>query len=106
MPSLPLKGGQSALQMAPGDGSLRNEELVGDGSGVGKQGSTGRKCKRILGHRGGNWGGSAGAKTEDHRAQRRPPKIWKPKGDVRCIGGNKMETLNRADNKSDSAVMK
>ena len=32
-PSLPLKGGQSSLQMAPSDGSLRNEELVGDGSG-------------------------------------------------------------------------
>lgn len=71
-PSLLMKGGQSLLQMIPCNGSLRSENLVGDGSRGVKQGSIARNCTRIPELRDGNRGDSAGAEAEVHCAHYRP----------------------------------
>ena len=72
--------------MAPGDGLLRSEELVGDGSGSVKRGSTARNCTVVCGHQGGNRDGRARAETGGDYAHRT---TWKPEGGVRGVGDSK-----------------
>ena len=50
--------------MAPGDGSLRSEGLVGDVPESGKRGSAAQNYSKIRGPRVGNSGGSAGTDAE------------------------------------------
>ena len=69
-PSLPLKGGQSSLNIVPRDGSLRREELVGEISENEKQGSNARNRTKIGRLRGGKGGVSAEADAEGDSAHR------------------------------------
>ena len=91
------------LQMALGDGSLRSEELVGDGSMSGNQDYTAQNCARIRGCRGGDGGSSAGAESEGYCAQRGFHTPRKPGEAFRPLETAKMETL---ENKSNIAAMK
>ena len=56
MPILPLKGGQSSLQMTAGDGSLRNDAQVGDRPESENQDSTARNRTRNFWTSGRKWG--------------------------------------------------
>lgn len=89
--------------MAPDDGLLRCEKLVGDGSGGIKRGSTAWNCIGIHGHQGGNRSG--GARSEAEAFMR-----ITPHGNLtevfRALDIAKIETPEKTDTKSNSTVMK
>lgn len=87
---------QLLLQMAPGDGSLKRIELMGDESKSKKQDNN---HTRIGVHRGGNGYGSAGAEAKGHRTHRRSAHHGNPREAFVALKTNMMETLERTVNK-------
>lgn len=83
---LSLKGEQSALQMTPSDGSLRNEKVVGDVSGVEYMVALRGIAREFL-----NIRTETGAAVLEQKLEIivRNGDPWKPEGGVRCVRDNK-----------------